>query len=62
MIIVKEIMNTNNLRSMKVNLIFPKFHKLLCMQNFVEAKENSAVTDGGKTCPDSSTKTVKLTE
>ena len=41
MIIVKEIMNTNNLRSMKVNLIFQKFHKLFCMQNFVEAKENS---------------------
>ena len=41
MIIVKEIMNTNNLRSMKVNLIFKNFHKLFYMQYFVIAKENS---------------------
>ena len=54
MIIVKEIMDTNNLRSMKVNHIFQKFHKFFCMQNFVEAKENS-VTDSSK-------KTVKLAE
>ena len=40
MIIVKEIMNTNNLSSLKVNLIFQKFHKLFCRPNFVEAKEN----------------------
>ena len=62
MIIVKETVKRNNLSSPKVNLLFLKLHKLLCMQNFVEAKENSGVTDGGKTCPDSSTKTVKLTE
>ena len=45
MIIVKKIMNTKNLSLLKVNLIFQKFHKLFCMQNFVEAKENS-VTEG----------------
>ena len=34
-------MNTNNLSSLKVNLLFQKFHKLFWLQNFVEAKENS---------------------
>ena len=41
MIIVKEIMDTNNLRSMKVNHILQKFHKFLCLKESVQTKENS---------------------
>ena len=40
MIIEKEMMNTNNLSSLN-NHIFKKFRNLICVQNFVEAKENS---------------------